>query len=131
MFTWVIQSARECALGNQRRAVRSIIEGDRVSRLPKPTRGMRIGSATNGTIVGPQPVHGVATHVTGEEGTLKGIQLARHAVLTVELVLGEHPQKDVLCQRPCRSGYWSAPATTCLSCSALAPGCLPEGSSHS
>ena len=38
------------------------------------------------------------SHVAGEEGALQGVQLAGDVVLTVELVLVEHPQENVLGQ---------------------------------
>ena len=57
-----------------------------------------ISGATNGTVVRPQPVYGLAAHVAGEKGALKGIQLAGNVVLAVELVLTENTEEDVLGQ---------------------------------
>ena len=55
-----------------------------------------VGCTTDGAVVGPQTVNGLPAHVAGEEGALEGIQLAGDVVLAMELILGEHPQEDVL-----------------------------------
>ena len=55
-----------------------------------------VGGAADGPVVGAEAVDGLAAHVAGEEGLLQGRQLPGDVVLPVELVLGEHPEEDVL-----------------------------------
>ena len=58
--------------------------------------GDLVSGAADGAVVGAEAVDGLAAEVAGEEGLLKGVELAGDVVFPVELVLAEHAQEDVL-----------------------------------
>ena len=60
--------------------------------------GDLVGGPSDDSVVGPQPVDGLPPHVASEEGALQPVQLPRHVVLPVELVLPEYTQENVLGQ---------------------------------
>ena len=60
--------------------------------------GNSVGSPANDPIVGAQAVNSFPAHVAGKEGLLQGVQVPGDVVFPVELVLGKHPQENVLGQ---------------------------------
>ena len=60
--------------------------------------GNLVGGPADGPVVKAEAVDGVPAQVTGEKGLLQGVQPTGDVVFPVELVLGEHPQEDVLGQ---------------------------------
>ena len=60
--------------------------------------GNLVGGPADGPVVKAEAVDGVPAQVAGEKGLLQGVEPAGDVVFSVELVLGEHPQEDVLGQ---------------------------------